>query len=318
MAAPYWITRPELVHVPYGANPLAKIAANTNWLYQKYSPAAVNIALMGDGGGTRAWTFALPASADALNYRMELHVWTSASIKVVAKLYCQSGASTGSWGTAVINHTENAAASSGDRWISDSGMAATIPAGTTHARLELTASSGDVQGHCVIIYPNENVIAVPTATTSAGFTPYDSSVLESVAGAGIHREMFNRVRENVRAILRDRPQSVIGWADIDTAATYRYNSTAGSHLVGGLFTPHIPGQGSGSITVRYRIDDTIGSGNSAELWQQGGPSTVLTVDDTDRTATVELGTDQPFFRLVTVPDTALSVKYLTADWTPGD
>lgn len=319
MAAPYWLSPEEFILVPYGANPLAKIADNTNHLYQYYSPPAVNIALMGDGGGTRDWTFAFPASADGLNYQMEVHVWTSTTVKVDVDLFCQAGASTGSWGTAVINHTESAAANAGDRWIADASMSATIPAGTTHGRLELSVSSGDVQGHCVIIYPNSGTISVPTATTSAGFTPYDNTVLEGVTGAGIHREMFNRIRENVRAVLRDRPQAVLGFADIDTAATQRFSSSSGSHQIAGYFAPHIPGQKGATITVRYRIDDTTGTGNTCELRQLGGGAgAVLTVDDTDRTATVELASAQPVFALVAVPDSALEIRYVTADWTPGD
>jgi hypothetical protein len=319
MAAPHWISPDELVHVPYGASPLSKLGENINHLYRYHSPPIVNMALVNTGSATastRTYIFAMPASTDAVspatttNYRMEVHGFTDQSTTLTAQLWYQAGQSTSTWNTAFsASGTVN-----GDGWVRGTGALLTT---VTHGKLVVSASAGNIVPHCVIIYPYAP-LGLPTVKTDDGFIPYVSTVLESVTGAPIHREMLNRFRENVRVILRARKQAVFGYTDTETA-TYRFtNATNSSSLVAAMGS-HIPGQRGATITVRYRITDIAGgSSNKAYLSELGGETVELTVDDTDRTATMVLESEEPQFKIVAVPNTALEIKYIQADWVPGN
>jgi hypothetical protein len=321
MAAPHWISPDELVHVPYGASPLSKLGENINHLYRYHSPALVNLALVNTGSATTAsytYIFAMPASTDAeppsatTNYRMEVHGFTDQSTTLTAQLYWQAGQSTSTWNTAF----SASGTVHGDGWVRGTGGLRTD---VTHGKLVISSSGGlsDIVPHCVIIYP-QAPLSLPTVKTDDGFIPYVSTVLESVTGAGIHREMLNRFRENVRVILRARKQAVFGYADTETA-THRFSNATNSSALVAVTGAHLPGQRGATITVRYRITDIAGgTSNKAYLAELGGETVALTVDDTDRTATMVLASEEPQFKITAVPNTALEIKYIQADWVPGD
>jgi hypothetical protein len=319
MAAPHWISPDELVHVPYGASPLSKLGENINHLYRYHSPALVNLALVNTGSATassRTYIFAMPASTDAeppsatTNYRMEVHGFTDQSTTLTAQLWYQAGQSTSTWSTAFsASGTVN-----GDGWVRGTGALLTT---VTHGKLVISAAAGNIVPHCVIIYP-QAPLPQPTVKTDDGFIPYVSTVLESVTGAGIHREMLNRFRENVRVILRSRRQAVFGYVDTETA-THRFTNTNNSSALVAVTGAHLPGQRGATITVRYRITGTAGgTSNKVYLAELGGETVALTVDDTDRTETMVLASEEPQFKITAVPNTALEIKYIQADWVPGD
>ncbi len=316
MPAPFWLTKEALQFVPFAAVPLSEIAENANRLYTVHNPAVANFAFVVDptGAGNHEYVFALPLGGDSLTYDFALFVSADQTSTVQCDFYTSSTGTSGGW--TLRGQVFPSGVSAWESWARTAGFS--IPGGEAYGRLDISPTAGVCQVQCFCIWPS--LPSLPTVKTADGFVPFDITGHLGTPDGPIHRELLNRVYENVRVVMRQRKQAVLGYADISGAAVNRWNNivdVAHHIFVGGA---HLPGQTGADLTVRYRINDVAGVDNACFINEVGGgASAELIVDDTDRTAVIsEIASDTPQFSIRAAPDTSMEIRYIQADWTPGD
>jgi hypothetical protein len=317
-ASPIIVTPDQVQFRKLDEDPMHSLLQDCNWLYANHSPALVNLAFTGDATASHDYVFPMPASADGLTYKMFVNWYASASANITTKLYEAAASSNpgGGWGTQIMADT-TASGGAGNQWVSATG---TIASTTNFGKLEVVPSTGNVQVHSVIIFP-DTIASISAGAKSSGFVPYDSAALNDQYGA-IHVEYGNRIATNVRSVLRDRRQAIFGHCDDVTSAKIAYASkNTGSSQVIGFAGAHLAGQKGATVTVRARANKASGAGTATlHVAELGGEYVDLAVDDADNTGTLVLRSDQPLFQAqVDYSGTAtMDLRYVTIDWRPGD
>jgi hypothetical protein len=300
-----------LGRVPASKDPLQRILENTNFLFGSHAPALVNFCGMSGSGTSNSYYYPVVPSANGLDYTVHTRFYNSTNpTDITLTIETSTSNTTGGW-TALYTSGATTITDTGDTsrtWTTTMTLAANV----RYLRISFDGTNA-VQLHACAIYPTQQT-STTAAEKSCGFIPYDDTHLDG-SGAAIHTEYFNRAITNVRSVLADRKQAVWSYCNhLDRLDTFGASGNVTTRLVA-LSRCHMVGQAGATVTVRYRI---AGNG-SARLSQDASTEFVdMTCDDTDRTGTMVLKTDQPAFRLTMDPSGTDTPYYCVVDWAPGD
>jgi hypothetical protein len=222
--AAYTITKTAaMVLPPIASAPLSVAMLNSNAAFRIHKPAAQTTVYTGDPGITRAASYRLPIkpSADGISYDFK-HVVITGTGTTAVTITVEEQAAGGGWAT-IYGPTASAAGASTTVEISH---AAAITAGIDELRITYDRGADPATYISVAVFPGAGS---PTTIQSSGFWPYDDGLL-TATGAPINTEMVNRPLRNARAVVNDRSQCVLSFAQEDngTPANVRYDMTAGS------------------------------------------------------------------------------------------
>ena len=252
-----------LVLPPIASQPLATAMANGNAAFELHNPSPLTVVYTAAPALTRAASFRLPItpSADGISYDFRHTVRTgTGTTAVTITIEQQSGG--GGYST-IYGPTATAAGASSTV---DITTAATITAGVDEVRITYDRGSDPCTYDSVSVLPNATG---PTSIQSSGFWPYEPGLL-TATGAPINTELMNRPLRNARAVVNDRAQCVLSFAQEDngTPANVRYDLTAtttappGVAQVFGVVTAAMPFAPK-RVSVTVSVIATVDGGSSA-------------------------------------------------------
>jgi len=236
----------ELVLPAIAAAPLSVAMQNANAAYEIHRPSPLTVVYTATPALTRTASFRLPVtpSADGITYGCAHTVRTgTGATAVTITIEEQSGG--GGWAV-IYGPTAHAAAASSTV---DIFHTAPITAGIDELRITYARGTDPATYDSVTLIPNTTG---PTTRQASGFWPYDSGLL-GAAGAPINTEMVNRPLRNARAIVNDRAQCVLSFAQEDdgTPANVRHDLTASTS------TPADQYQTFGVVTAALPFAETF-------------------------------------------------------------
>lgn len=311
------------------AEPLQTALGNLNWLYVHHTPALLSVCPT-ELPTTRAQHYDLPIrpSADGLPYVVRLIIvpteTTTIDIDVeTTAAYTETGAT---W--TALDSVAALAVTADTRTVwSGYGV---IPANAEAIRITLDAADGVPVLHHILVYPDADEIALPTAETASGFIPFDDTMI-SQTGAAIHTEHVNRCKASSLAVLRDRWQCAFSYCAVASGAT-DYPVTYTEGWAAPPVRLWLPYQGPTVELQVYVIADVNGGATSdlVSLWQVGITPTAEPARF-DASGNVEQGTltihlqgeaaaryaDLQWVAWATSGNTT-NVRAIIAFWRPGD
>lgn len=226
------------------AYPLQTAMLLANAAYQLHRPSPAPVVWTVGAAANRSWKFRLPIlpSSDALSYTLRHVVRCGAGVTAVTvKVEWQSAG--GGWTTIYGPTSTGSLTASAANTIDTS---ATIPAAADELRITYspTGAAGTILPDSCCPIPAGGS---PSARTSAGFWPFDDGLL-GASGAPINTELVNRPTRNAVAIVTDRAQALL---------TYAQETTP---LYDGTTIDHVPDDGwalvaSGVAQIPYAIGD---------------------------------------------------------------
>ena len=253
-----------LISPEMDAAPVSTAMANANAAYQLHTPSIATHVYTADPDLTRQARFRVPLkpSADDLSYTFR-HIVRTGTGTTSVTITIEEQTSGGGWST-IYGPTATAVSASS---VEDITTTATIDPLTDEVRITYDRSTDPTTYDSVTIYPAANS---PSARTDAGFWPYDDGLL-TASGAPINTELVNRPVRNVRAVLGDRAQCVLSFAQED-------ESTSGANVRWDLTDSSTPGgewQTFGIVTA------------STPFWPDGREITVAALCSVDGGTTSE-------------------------------
>ena len=269
------------------------------------------------GGSTdqsQSLTLPIMPSADALTYELNLAYYSDAGTFAVTVDHSDDGTL---WTNAGINGQTIVSSGGVDNLLWASTF--TLPAASRYLKITATHNSSvnDVQLHWVCVRPARNL---PATTTTAGFVSFDDALHSGTTGGPVYVELLNRCRDNVLAVMRDRYQSLGGWAQQTGRPTQFRVSTTMQLFRMPYF---LPGQHNATVNVRVYGEPGRGSSGRFIVGQVlGGENSFVTLamDSTHRSGTITLqGAEGEIYGAIEVTTgSALIPHYVCLDWRPGD
>ena len=222
--AAYVITKTAaLVLPPMASDPLSTAMLNSNAAFRIHKPNLQTTVYTCDPGITRAASYRLPVepSADGISYDFR-HVVITGTGTTAVTVTVEEQSAGGGWGV-IYGPTAHAAGASTTVEITH---AAAITAGMDELRVTYDRGADPATYISVTVLPGAGS---PTVIQASGFWPYDDGLL-TAAGAPVNTEMVNRPLRNARAVVNDRSQCVLSFAQEDNGApaNVRYDMTAGN------------------------------------------------------------------------------------------
>ena len=316
-----------LVLPPMTASPLSTALLNANACYALHAPALLSVVYTVDPGITRASSFRLPIrpSADSLDYTFR-HMIRAGTGTTGITVTIEERNGGGAWST-IYGPTVTAAGASA---VVDVNVAATISAATDEIRVSYSRGPDPYTPDSLTVYPRPGS---PSTRQASGFWPYDDGLL-TAAGAPINTELLNRPLRSVRAVLNDRAQVVLSFAQEDdgTPANVRHDLTAGSAPADewqtiGVVACAMPFAPRRTTITARAIASVDGGATAGRVRVRSSSAGSVTLDGTGAvvSGTVEVwvshpGTAQAYATLVVEARAASSrstyVHAVTADWAP--
>jgi hypothetical protein len=276
-----------LVLPPADASPLSTGLSNGNAAYVLHAPQVTGAIYTVNTALTRQSSFRLPVtpSADGLTYRFRHYVRTGTGTTAIT-WSVEEQSSGGGW-SSVASGTEAAAASS----VIEISHTGTINATSDELRIRYSRGGDPYTPDSVTVYPDgtDN----PSARTACGFWPYDDALFAS-SGAPINTEFVNRPVRNARAVVADRAQQLLSFAQEDdsTVANVRFDLTSanvgpGDWIDIGHGYAATPYMAQGATVGIYAIA-SVSAGSTADIVRvsAGGPWVEIDADGTVQAVTV--------------------------------
>lgn len=303
---------------PY-ADPFRIYASNSNWLYCRHTPAAINASPWCPANLTLnnpIYVIPFTPSADGLVYQVWVETYqanTSPGLSVGEdNAPDPQPATDADWATL---STQTGAAATGDRdW-----TVFEITPSTDATALRFKFTSNDLRMTNVIVAPKQLSDFDPTATYASGWQPVAIGQVRQRA-APIHPEFLNRCWRNAARVALDRVQmlwSFVGAQTSDFAlddADYEIRTLA---ICPAAMSPAWVGQ-SVDVTV-YGYDSTDGA--ALTMTERGGSSVAFVVDSNGseyrmQTDTLQLVSAEPVLALTLDPSTTTYIGAAVARWVP--
>lgn len=312
----------DLTKTPMRRDVLAQALLNCNFAWAAYAPPLLSVLVTGDPTEANQRRLEIPIrpSADGLIYDFRLILMPSANTTFTIGLeYCTTYAGAGTGWTVLFNDTGVAATAA---TLLDYSNSATIPATAVALRISVSRLTGTYEWHSVFLRPSFAGNAAPATLQPSGFLSYDDALLNST-GAPINTEMINRVRNNAKALLLDRWQCAMAFAQ-PTAARRLIIGQAEVQLP--RCRIHLPHQAGIAILQVYAIG-TVNTGSTADLIAVrvvGGETVEMDANETIQTATLAakiqgfgLSAYVDLDVLVRAPTNTTTLRSMVIYWQPG-
>lgn len=313
---PTLATNATLGHMPIGLEPMLSLLRRNNWHYANHSPAVVNVCPVGDVVPDATFELPCPASADALTYRCEFYAYSSGAANGDIEIE-ESATGGGGTYTPVIgaggSPWPNIVTASG--WYS---VTFTLKNTTNFVTVRLVKAGGSFQLQSVLIRPEVPIGAIPAGAQPSGFIPFDDAAL-TTSGAPIHTEYWERARVSYDAVMADRHQCLLSFAQAGKYPRNLAQDAQETYSPACLCNPALDDRTSYSVTVRVKAANFgAGTGAGVIVGQRGGESTTAIVaDGTHRTATLTLKGPRPVLYVTTDPGTlGCDITYVFVTYSP--
>jgi hypothetical protein len=312
--APIFALKELIGRIKAGQEPVKEMLEASNWLFDGYTPTPHAFCPINTAHEHREqYIVPIAPSADALTYELRFAYWTTAG---TWDLTVETSPDGSTWSTAT-SHTYLSVAA-GEHFVNPYSPTFGVPAATTHIRytLEHADTANDIQLQYAALAP-DSPGTIPSRRATSGWVAFDDAQLAAV-GAPIHVEYFNRLRDNVLALVGDRVHQVASFVQRTTSSRLTLTKTASiSHRTLFVAPYYLRGQGSPRVRCRAWAND---SGTAVLRFGQlgGAQTTGIACDNTPRTATLDLVGESGLVYCVVEPDAGTTPLYATIDWTPGD
>ncbi len=282
------------------AQPLQRALQNVNYLMQYHRPALVDLCYTAEAQLTRSAVYIVPIipSADGLRYTMVHRLVCSAASQSVTVTVDYSATYAGG-STTWTNIYSQGITSSGSAGALTTHTKAdqTIPAAATVLRVTYTApASGNRTDHHLLVYPSPGAPAA--GITTAGAVPFDDGLISDADKAAIHTEWINRCKRTAVAVLTDRKQCALSFAQDESSQLHTW-STLGTGFYalppGRVWLPHQ----SGPVTLAIRAIGKVSAGSTSDrirvrqIGYLGSVSATLDADETTQSATLAVQVQNP-------------------------
>ncbi len=312
----------DLTKTPMRRDVLAQALLNCNFAWAAYAPPLLSVLVTGDPAEANQRRLEIPIrpSADGLVYDFRLILMPSNTTTYTIGLeYCTTYAGGATGWTVLFNDTGVAATAA---TLLDYSNSATIPATAVAVRISVSRLAGTYEWHSVFMRPSFVGNAAPATLQPSGFLSYDDALLNST-GAPINTEMINRVRNNAKALLLDRWQCAMAFAQ-PTAPRRQVSGSAELQLP--RCRIHLPHQAGVAILQVYAIG-TVNTGSTADLIAVrvvGGETVELDADETIQIATLAakiqgfgLSAYVDLDVFVRAPTNTTTLRSMVIYWQPG-
>lgn len=275
------------------AQPLQLALEDLNFLWQWHRPQLVSLAPHMSGAVSRASEYHCPIvpSQDGLPYTFEHRLACSAASQTitVGVDYCTTYAGAGTAWTALYSTAVGTSATAGGLTTVQHGPY-TLPASAVVLRFTYSSpAAGTRTDHHILGYPTP--AAATAGIQASGFVPFDDGLLTHADGGAVHTEWLNRLKASSVAVLRDRHQMALSFAQEFSTTPFasRTDKTAWWPMPAGKV--RLPWQ-TGTINLRVMAIGGVSGGATADLLrvgQLGGPgqSVLLAADGTVSSATLQ-------------------------------
>jgi len=310
----------NLTKAPMRRDELATALLNMNAAYALHAPSLLSVIVTDAAAVTLAKELHIPIkpSADGLIYDFRLLLTPSATATYTIGLsYCTAYSDTTTTWTVVFN---DAGVATTAATLLDYSNTATIPANAVAVRIRVTPGSGSYEWHSAWMRPSADNTA-PTTLAPSGFVAYDDALL-SATGAPINTEMINRIRNNAKALLKDRKQLAYCFTQPSSARRLLSGPTEQRLPRGRIHLPHQ----SGFVELEVYCIAKVNTGTTTGLirvQQVGGEQIALDADATIQINTLPakvqgfgLGAYVDIDVFVSAPNTT-ELRSLVMYWTPG-
>ena len=292
----YTVTKNGAMVLPLADTaPLSAALLNANAAYTLHRPSPQTTVYTVDTALTRQSSFRVPIrpSADGLTYQFSHYIRTGGGTTAISYSVEWRSSGGGGW-TSIVSNSASAGAST----VVEISHAHAIPATADELRIRYDRGTDAYTPDSVTIYPEgtDN----PSARTSSGFWPYDDTLFAN-GTAPINTEFVNRPLRNARAVLADRSQCLLTFAqEDDTDTSYvRYdcgaaNTAAGDWVTYGYGCAAVPFMPQAEQVTVYAIA-SVSAGSTSNLVRvsAGGSSVVLNATGNVVSATLTASVDSP-------------------------
>lgn len=321
------VTQQALASAAFADSTLDTILKRLNYAWRKHRPQLVAIAPTVESMTRNTEIeFGVEPSADGLLYAFDHQLWIGANGTIAIEVEEWDGVA---WATI---YGPAGGATVGGAWHVASHTA-TISASARRLRI--------TYDHGVAAYWVADIAAYPAPTTTpstkqvSGWVAYDDGLLAST-GAPIHAELLNRCKSSAAALLVDRKQMVLSFAQDRTNPRYDGQVTQppgsvydGSQaMVLGRGRLHLPGNAGPAVVSLHVHGSATGAGSRTLLVRHlggtlAGSSQSFTLDDTWRTADLTVVGESPEVELLILNTDTTGVGKAMVDsvvgfWTPGE
>lgn len=302
---------------PY-ADPFRVFANNSNWLYCRHTPAAVNASPWAPSGATinnPIYVIPFTPSADGLVYQVWVESYQangSPTLSVGEDNAADPQPTTDADWSSLGNITGPAGTGDQDWTVFE------ITPTTDTAVLRFKFTSNDFRMTSVIVAPKQLTDFDPAATFASGWQPVGVGQVRQRA-AGIHPEFLNRCWRNAARVALDRVQMLWSFVGAHTS-TYALDDSTYEVRTLGVAPASIRSWPAQSVAVKvYAYDDNDGA--RLTLTERGGSSVAFTVNSNGdeyrlQSGDLEIVAEEPVLALTLDPSTTTYVGAAVAIWTP--
>lgn len=301
--------------------PLLRALQNLNYLHRFHQPPVASVAWTGTAADATAAEYVIPVmpSADGLLYTFRhRYVCSAASQSVqfdVEETSSYTGGST-TWNS-IASDTDTSNGTGGE--VTEHTQTGTIAATTEALKVTIGApASGTRTDHHFLAYPSPAAWTV--GIKSSGGIPFDDGMLAHADDGAVHTELLNRLKTSAAAILTDRKQNCLSFAQEESNYRHVWDAKAAAKFYplppGRVWIPHQ----APTAQLDLRVIASVDGGSNTDLIrirQTGGvPSALQTTLDAD--GTVVSGTLDVKLQgqgLMTWADLELAVKRVASQET---